>query len=405
MSNQYQQPPPPSGSGLFDHHVNRLKPLEGSLSDLFDLARRHGVQLEDVPLGLPLIRSVLRRSHPEQWELREMGLPVTPAGKVIQPGSREYFHHLVSPHRERPLCLSARDYCDHHEYEILTCAYITGAIMMQCEAVATTLDAKRWSVLQLALNDYQDPRWDGMHRALWRIWTFCRVFGSNKGREEDWQGQRAWLEGHAIHSDDGGGFGIYPGSLQSEVLDNPPESFGSGNQGGLMPEELKDMMFIWICLQWMLRARLQRDPLPEPLRRDHTQASSTLIEKTATGWKVTDTLVDSLLSLGLAATRHLLATHREHPLQVAQNLQWTSRPVILRQKRSHAFLLEACQRKLRERETKDHGSRLQKEDGYDDAVARSLRNYTFSHRNPNFMLGSQRLNHQASATQIRNPAA
>lgn len=323
-----------------------------SLGDLFDLARRNGVHLEDASPGLCLIRSVLQRSHPEQWELREMGLPLTHTGKIVQPGSREYFHHLVSPHRERPLCLSARDYCEHYEYEILTCAYVTGAILVHCEAAATSLDERRWSVLKLALDDYQDPRWNAMHRALWRIWTFCRMFGSGKGREGDWQGQQAWLEGHTIHSNDGGGLKPHPGSLQSEVLDNPPESFGSGNQGGLMPEELKDMMFIWRCLQWLLRVRLQRGPLPELLWRDHAQASSTLIEKTVAGWQVTDILVDSLLSLGLGATRHLLSSHEEHPLQVAHNLRWTSRPVILRRESGHAFLLEACQRKLLA--TRDH---------------------------------------------------
>ncbi|KAJ5741202.1 uncharacterized protein N7511_008519 [Penicillium nucicola] len=325
-----------------------------SLGDLFDLATRNGVQLENISSGLSLIRSVLQRSHPEQFELREMGLPVTPAGRVLRPGSQGYFLHLVSPFRERPLCLSAQDYCDHYEYEILTCAYITGAILTQCEAAALSLDETRWSVLKLALDNYQDPRWNVMHRAFWRVWTFCRLFGSGKGREEDWQGQQAWLEGHTIHSNNGFGTNTQPGSLQSEVLDNPPEFFATGNPGGLTSEELKDMMFIWRCLRWLLRIRLYRDTLPQTPRRDQAQGSVKLSEKTAnTDWQITDTLVDSLLSLGLAATRHLLSTRGEHPLQVAHNLQWTSRPIIFRRERGHAFLLEACQRKLLE--TKERG--------------------------------------------------
>ena len=316
-----------------------------SLDELFDLGKVGGCDLQNTSLGLSLIRSVLKQSEPEQWELREMGLPLTPSGEILRPGSWEYFRHLVSPHREKPIRWTTHDYCNHYEYEILTCAYITGAILTRCP-VAKSLDEKRWSVLKMALVDHQHPQWVVMHRALWRIWTFCRIFGSGKDRENDWQGQQTWLEGNNISGDSEPT--SRPGSLQSEVLDMPPESFGCGNRNGLSADELKDMMFIWRCLQYLLRDHLQKGPKPDFLRRNPRQVDLALVEETELGWKITDTWLDSLLGLGLAATRHLLSSHVDHPVRVAHKLQWTSRPVIQKKEGNRAFLIDACQRKLTE---------------------------------------------------------
>ena len=314
-----------------------------SLDDLFVLAQDNGFDLQNTSLGLSLIRSTLKRSQPEQWELREMGLPLTPSGGILRPGSWEYFRHLVSPHREKPIRWTAHDYCNHYEYEIHTCAYITGAILTRCRA-AKSLDEKRWSVLKMALVDHQHPEWIVMHRALWRIWTFCRIFGSGKERENDWQGQKAWLEGNILSSDSEPN--SRPESLQSEVLDMPPETFGCGNHNGLLADEIKDMVFIWRCLQCLLRDHLQKGPKPDFLRHNPRQADLTLVEETELGWQITDTWLDSLLGLGLAATRHLLSSHADHPIQVAHKLKWTSRPVIQRRKSDYAFLTDACQTKL-----------------------------------------------------------
>ncbi|KAJ6117834.1 hypothetical protein N7523_005585 [Penicillium sp. IBT 18751x] len=314
-----------------------------SLYDLFEEAKHIGVDLQNSSLGLSLIRSVLKRALPEQWELREMGLPLNSPGKVIAPGSREYFEQLASPHRERPVLWNAHDYCDHYEYEISTCAYITGAILTRCQA-AKTLDEDRWSVLQLALVNYEHPRWIIMHRALWRIWTFCRIFGSGKERENDWQGQNAWLGGTT-------GFGesepiSRPGSLQSEVLDIPPESFAYGNYNGLTSDELGDMIYLWRCLEILLRDHLRSGPLPDFVLRNPELIDPALIEKTEAGWQITDSCIDSMLSLGLAATSYLLSSYREHPLQMAHNLSWTSHPVLQRRKGDLSFFIDACERKM-----------------------------------------------------------
>jgi hypothetical protein len=313
-----------------------------SLNDLFDWARVHGVNLPNSPNGLFLIKSVLKKAHPEQWELREMGISCSSSGQIPSPGSWEYFEHLASHERERPVDWNAQSYCDHYEYEMFICAYITGEILTRCP-MASLIDRKRWDVLRMASVDHQDPQWNAMHRALWRVWSFCRIFGSGKGRECDLQGQSAWLEGCAIEGSNNRA--LHRTSLQSEVLDNPPESFGWGNQHGLSPQELKDMMFLWRCLQCLLRDHLEKDPLPESLCDDH---GASLVERNKSGWRVTDNGIDSLLALGLAAINLLVSLHDVHPLTIAYKLRWTACPVIPKEGTSFAFLLYPCNERLRE---------------------------------------------------------
>ncbi|KAJ5115602.1 hypothetical protein N7526_011483 [Penicillium atrosanguineum] len=272
-----------------------------------------------------------------------MGLPLDPSGKIITPGSWEYFEQLASPQCEKPVFWSAHDYCDHYEYEIFTCAYITGAILTRCRA-AKSLDENRWSILQMALVDCEHPRWTVMHRALWRIWTFCRIFGSGKQRERDWQGQDAWLEGSTVSCECKPM--SRPGSLQSELLDMPPESFGYGNWKGLSADELEDMMYLWRCLEILLRDHLLHEPLPDFIWQSPEQTDSALVERTEAGWQITNTCIDSLLGLGLAATSYLLSSQVEHPLQMAHNLAWTSYPILQRRMDDRSFFIFACQKKL-----------------------------------------------------------
>jgi hypothetical protein len=313
-----------------------------SLNELFERAQVHGVNLSDYPTGLFLTKSVLKKTHPEQWELREMGIFSSSSGQIPSPGSWEYFEHLVLHDRRRSFDWNVQSYCDHYAYELFICAYITGAILTQCP-MAPLFDRKRCDVLRLAHMDHQNPQWGAMHRALWRIWSFCRIFGSGKGRECDLQGQKAWLEGCA--TDGSNKCALRRTSFQSEVLDNPPESFGWGNQGGLSIDELKDMMFFWRCLQRLLRDRVERDSLPEFLCIGQ---GTSFVEKNKTGWTVTDHGIDSLLALGLAATHLLLSPHDSHPLVIAYKLRWTTSPVIPNESSSFAFLLYPCRERLRE---------------------------------------------------------
>lgn len=105
------------------------------------------------------------------------------------------------------------------------------------------------------------------------------------------------------------------------------------------------MMFLWRCLQCLLRDHLEKDPLPETLC-DGPGAG--LVERTKTGWRVTDLVIDSLLALGLAATNLLLTLEDVHPLIIARKLHWTASPVIPKESTNFAFLLYPCNERLRE---------------------------------------------------------
>lgn len=107
-----------------------------------------------------------------------------------------------------------------------------------------------------ALSDADPSASERVDAALWRIWTFCRTFGSNRGREDDIVGQMDWLRGgvlahqqtctSTIVSSDS--FGL------SDVLLNASEHFGRGNGNkGLSAEDLLDMIELWASMTWLVR--------------------------------------------------------------------------------------------------------------------------------------------------------
>ena len=72
--------------------------------------------------------------------------------------------------------------------------------------------------------------------ALWRIWTFCELFGCESGREKESQSQMAWLHDGA----------------EARIADRP-SSFGAGNGKGLSVAELLLMAELWNALSTLLQ--------------------------------------------------------------------------------------------------------------------------------------------------------
>ncbi|KJY00370.1 hypothetical protein TI39_contig332g00006 [Zymoseptoria brevis] len=107
----------------------------------------------------------------------------------------------------------------------------------------------------LALADVNHPQAQRVNDAFWRVWTFCKIFGCGKGREEDFAGQIDWLRGGVIANEDyvsatvDTNFDVYSAS----VLLNPPECFARGNEGGLSAAQLFDMTEIWTCMTVLLQ--------------------------------------------------------------------------------------------------------------------------------------------------------
>ncbi|KAJ5994223.1 hypothetical protein N7451_009947 [Penicillium sp. IBT 35674x] len=179
---------------------------------------------------LPIIKSALYQMSRPAWELREMSPPWTTE-----------WQHVLDPDSQVPEYTPSL-YLDRYAQDIYTLAQLKSMILMRCAPFM-----RRDTVRGLAGLDEQ--RAEEVDNAFWRIWTFCRIFGSGKGRENDLEGQVDWLRGGVKARKAQGSsssmtepFGI------NNVLFEPPEGFAHGNYNGLTPTELYDMTEIWTCL-------------------------------------------------------------------------------------------------------------------------------------------------------------
>lgn len=245
----------PISEGLTNRQRRHLLNNASNLEALFDLAHRDA-EFSRIykSIELPLIRGTLQRSRPEEWELREMGIAsALGSDQILKPGSDEYFRQLACAPSESGPTWTAKDYLEHYAYEMAICAYVTGLILVEYRKRAY-IDLER----HRALENGGNTRGKEMQQAFRRVWTFCRIFGPCKGREDDTAGQQAWLAGY----DPTVGLNCHRhlGGFHSEVLDLPPPSFGHGNRGGLRRVELEDMMAIWKCLENLIHSRLSRAP-------------------------------------------------------------------------------------------------------------------------------------------------
>jgi hypothetical protein len=99
-----------------------------------------------------------------------------------------------------------------------------------------------------------DPAQAGrVDNALWRIWTFCKIFGSGKDREEDIMAQQDWLRGGLLVHQEGCTFSVMNTDYMNDIFVGAPECFAKGNEDGLSAEQLFDMMEMWNCLGVLLQ--------------------------------------------------------------------------------------------------------------------------------------------------------
>lgn len=233
--------------------VSTSKSLKDSpdVGSLLELVELHPDLQRDFELnGLPLIQKALKRSVPEQWEFREMSI------NCGIPGTKKYYESLgLIPDECTHLGWGVDSYLRHYAEEITVCAQLTGFIRERC---AGRTQAEQ-DVLE-AIRRLSGPRWTSVHRAFWRIWTFCRIFGCAKGREEDARGQQRWLCGFVAEKDLVAAT-FTPSDDNSELLCLPPDPFGYGNGSGLSKTEINDMAVIWTFLEDLLRAHLGSPPL------------------------------------------------------------------------------------------------------------------------------------------------
>jgi hypothetical protein len=168
---------------------------------------------------LLLIQQALQRSSPAAWELREMG-----------------------PERlERPsLALSPALYMRHYRHELYIISHITAILFSPAERNYLSRNPD-------ALGAVTD--------ALIRIWTFCRLFGGGKCREDDWEGQNDWFAG-GVQAHEPSGASVSRRIGHSETIALAPECFAKGSSGGLSMEQTIQVLRMWQLLRQTLWKRI-----------------------------------------------------------------------------------------------------------------------------------------------------
>jgi hypothetical protein len=184
---------------------------------------------------LDLIKSILRKTSPPAWEFREIAFP-----------GHDQLHdeelEITRPQEE----YTPSAYIQLHDRDTHVVQEIKALIKAQCQSIVRP-------EISIALVDEASVDAPRIDDALWRIWSFCKTFGSGKGREEDIVAQMDWLKGGPMVHQKACTFSITSTDFMNDTLLSAPESFARGNEGGLTAEQLFDMMEMWNCLGVLLQ--------------------------------------------------------------------------------------------------------------------------------------------------------
>ena len=234
MQAKSAQEPPVSSASAEDVLLQILTALDDT-KDLFNTAlinkAMHRVYKEN---ELDLIRTVSLNKSPAAWEFREWCPPDENDDDGSSKSSSQLEHTPMSYMRS---CRS--DMAVIESLKVL--------ILERCQTFIRRETA-------FALSTPTHPNAQRFNDAFWRIWCFCKIFGSGKGREEDVTGQLDWLKGGILanNQDLTATMNMNLEYDMISVLLNPPEFFAKGNEGGLSAQQLYDMTEIWTCLRSLL---------------------------------------------------------------------------------------------------------------------------------------------------------
>ena len=207
-----------------------------STTDLFNTALiNKGMYRVYKENEMHLIRTVTMNQSPAAWELREW-CPPEANNTVSQSAASSQLEH------------SPATYMRGHGRDLAVIEKLKVLIFERCQTFIRRETA-------FALYSKSHPEAQRFEDAFFRIWCFCKIFGSNKGREEDITGQLDWLKGGLLAntSDLSATMNMNLDFEMSSVLLNPPNHFAKGNDGGLTAQQLYDMMEIWGCLTSLLQ--------------------------------------------------------------------------------------------------------------------------------------------------------
>jgi len=184
---------------------------------------------------LSLVKSTLRKMSPPAWEFREIAFP-----------GHELLHaedlEMTRPEEE----YTTATYLQLQKRDVQVIRAIKLEIKEKCQSFVR-------SDISAALMSAHPAESARIDDALWRIWSFCKIFGSGKGREDDIVAQMDWLNGGVLVHQNTCTFSIMSTDFMNDTLVSAPDSFGMGNEGGLNAEQLFDMMELWNCLGMLLQ--------------------------------------------------------------------------------------------------------------------------------------------------------
>jgi hypothetical protein len=185
---------------------------------------------------LELMKNTLRKMSPPAWEHRE----------VCYPGHDHYDPEDLDAVRRRTEYTPTK-YLQYHRRDSCILAALKSLIKQDCQSFLRP----EISVLLGA----EPPESARVDDALWRIWTFCKIFGSGKGREDDIVAQMDWLKGGILVHQNTCAHNIFTTDAldMNDTFVSAPECFARGNEGGLSAEQLYDMMELWNCLGYLLQ--------------------------------------------------------------------------------------------------------------------------------------------------------
>jgi len=221
---------PEVAEGVIFHILRNLE----SLDDLFSFAIvNRGFYRVFKRNELGLMKAALQRMSPPAWELRE----------ICYPGHDQLEEQDLDRPRQD---YTPESYIRYYVHDMYTIAAIKSLIKDKCQSFMRP----EISMAIVSENLEESARVDD---ALWRIWTFCKIFGSGRGREEDIVAQMDWLKGgETVHQKSCTHSALFSDDM-NETLASAPECFAKGNGDGLSAEQLFDMMELWNCLGVLLQ--------------------------------------------------------------------------------------------------------------------------------------------------------
>lgn len=185
---------------------------------------------------LDFIKNAVFKMSPPAWELREMSPPWD-----------SEWQGMLDPDAQVP-DYTPTLYLQRYAQDIFTLAQLKSLILARCSSFL-----RPDTIRGLAGVDFD--RATEVDDAFWRIWTFCRIFGCGKGRENDIAGQTDWLNGGvlAMNQHTSLPFSVSEPFGMNNVLFEPPAGFGMGNLGGLSQSQMYDMTELFTCLSVLLQ--------------------------------------------------------------------------------------------------------------------------------------------------------